>query len=318
MKKFLRNKLTVVIIILSVAFLSLITYSAKTQNDNIVSNSVGSGAGKVGGFFYTVGNEIKDFFSNIFYASSIKSENEKLEFRNSELEKKAVAYDNLIKENENLRKMLEFKETRGEYDYVGADITGSSSEGWVQSFILNKGSDNGMKEGLVAIAPNGSLVGVIKNVSKTWSEIETVTSPNVSIACYISKVTTDIDDTNNENNENNKDNANDDNMDNQSTNDIPNGVLKGSSTNKQTDPRAVINYLPIQSNIEKDDLVLTSGLGKLYPKDIVIGKVLEVKEEKGKGMKVATIVPNVEFNKLNEVLIVIPKDGIGADGEVKY
>ena len=310
MKKFLRNKLTVVIIILSVAFLSLITYSAKTQNNNIVANSVGSGTGKIGGFFYTVGSEIKGFFSNIFYASSIKSENEELELKNTEWEKKAVAYDNLIKENEELRKMLEFKETRGEYDYVGADITGSSTEGWLQSFIINKGSDDGIKEGLVAISPNGSLVGVIKNVSKTWSEIETVTSPNVSIACYISKVTSDINDTNNENSG--------DEAENNSANDAPNGVLKGISTNKQTDPRAVINYIPIQSDVNKDDLVLTSGLGKLYPKDIVIGKVLEVEEETGKGMKVATIVPNVEFDKLNGVLIVIPKDGISVDGEVKY
>lgn len=310
MKKFLRNKLTVVIIILSVAFLSLITYSAKTQNNNIVANSVGSGTGKIGGFFYTVGSEIKGFFSNIFYASSIKNENEELELKNTELEKKAVAYDNLIKENEELRKMLEFKETRGEYDYVGADITGSSTEGWLQSFIINKGSDDGIKEGLVAISPNGSLVGVIKNVSKTWSEIETVTSPNVSIACYISKVTSDINDTNNENSG--------DEAENNSANDAPNGVLKGISTNKQTDPRAVINYIPIQSDVNKDDLVLTSGLGKLYPKDIVIGKVLEVEEETGKGMKVATIVPNVEFDKLNGVLIVIPKDGISVDGEVKY
>lgn len=310
MKKFLRNKLTVVIIILSVAFLSLITYSAKTQNNNIVANSVGSGTGKIGGFFYTVGSEIKGFFSNIFYASSIKNENEELELKNTELEKKAVAYDNLIKENEELRKMLEFKETRGEYDYVGADITGSSTEGWLQSFIINKGSDDGIKEGLVAISPNGSLVGVIKNVSKTWSEIETVTSPNVSIACYISKVTSDVNDTNNENSG--------DEAENNSANDAPNGVLKGISTNKQTDPRAVINYIPIQSDVNKDDLVLTSGLGKLYPKDIVIGKVLEVEEETGKGMKVATIVPNVEFDKLNGVLIVIPKDGISVDGEVKY
>ena len=206
--------------------------------------------------------------------------------------------------------MLEFKETRGEYDYVGADITGSSTEGWLQSFIINKGSDDGIKEGLVAISPNGSLVGVIKNVSKTWSEIETVTSPNVSIACYISKVTSDINDTNNENSG--------DEAENNSANDAPNGVLKGISTNKQTDPRAVINYIPIQSDVNKDDLVLTSGLGKLYPKDIVIGKVLEVEEETGKGMKVATIVPNVEFDKLNGVLIVIPKDGVSVDGEVKY
>ncbi|WP_294344338.1 rod shape-determining protein MreC [uncultured Clostridium sp.] len=310
MKKFLRNKLTVVIIILSVAFLSLITYSAKTQNNNVVANSVGSGSGKIGGFFYTVGSEIKGFFSNIFYASSIKSENEELQLKNTDLEKKAVAYDNLIKENEELRKMLEFKETRGEYDYVGADITGSSTEGWLQSFIINKGSDDGIKEGLVALSPNGSLVGVIKNVSKSWSEIETVTSPNVSIACYISKITAEVNDSDNKDSEDNKDE--------QSTNDAPNGVLKGISTNKQTDPKAVINYIPIQSDVKKDDLVLTSGLGKLYPKDIVIGKVSEVKEETGKGMKVATIVPNVDFDKLNGVLIVIPKDGVSVDGEVKY
>lgn len=309
MKKFLRNKLTVVIIILSVAFLSLITYTAKNQDNNIVADSVGSGTGKVGGFFYTVGSEIKGFFSNIFYASSIKEKNEELEFKNTELEKKAVAYDNLVRENEELREMLEFKKTRGEYDYVGADITGSSRDGWLQSFIINKGSDDGVKEGLVAISPNGSLVGVIKNVSKSWSEIETVTSPNVSIACYISKVTKEINESKDEG---------EDNKAKENSADAPNGVLKGISTNKQTDPRAEINYIPIQSEVNKDDLVLTSGLGKLYPKDIVIGKVLEVKEETGKGMKVATIVPNVEFNKLNGILIVVPKDGVSVDGEVKY
>ena len=72
------------------------------------------------------------------------------------------------------------------------------------------------------------------------------------------------------------------------------------------------------------ELCEIDSLVRTFPQEYIIliigedGKVSEVKEETGKGMKVATIVPNVDFDKLNGVLIVIPKDGVSVDGEVKY
>ena len=59
---------------------------------------------------------------------------------------------------------------------------------------------------------------------------------------------------------------------------------------------------------------MTSGVGMLYPKEIRIGEVIEVEEDKVKVMKNAIVKPYVDFNKLEELFIVSPKD----TREIKY
>ena len=61
-------------------------------------------------------------------------------------------------------------------------------------------------------------------------------------------------------------------------------------------------------------LIVTSGLGRIYPSGIKIGKVITVHEDKGEVMKSAIIEPFVDFSKIEEVFIVAPKE----PGEVKY
>ncbi|MEA4826263.1 MAG: rod shape-determining protein MreC, partial [Clostridium sp.] len=75
-----------------------------------------------------------------------------------------------------------------------------------------------------------------------------------------------------------------------------------------------LNYLPLNSKVKGGDMVLTSGLGQLYPKERKGGKVIAIEEDKGKLIKNALIEPSVDFNKLEELFVVIPKN----DREVKY
>ena len=60
--------------------------------------------------------------------------------------------------------------------------------------------------------------------------------------------------------------------------------------------------------VKEGDIILTSGLGYFYPKGLRIGEVISVSEDKVKVNKSAIIKPYVDFNKLEELFIIIPKD----------
>ena len=86
-----------------------------------------------------------------------------------------------------------------------------------------------------------------------------------------------------------------------------NGIVKGykDENNKLL---AQIERLSLDSAIKKGDVILTSGLGGIYPAGIRIGNVLSVHEDKGEVMKSAIIEPYVDFTKIEEVFIVVPKE----------
>lgn len=66
--------------------------------------------------------------------------------------------------------------------------------------------------------------------------------------------------------------------------------------------------------VKEGDVILTSGSGNIYPKDIKIGEVIGVTEDKVKLMKVAIVEPYVDYNKLEELMVIVPKD----KREIKY
>jgi rod shape-determining protein MreC len=71
---------------------------------------------------------------------------------------------------------------------------------------------------------------------------------------------------------------------------------------------AKISYLPMDSTIKEGDNVVTSGLGKFYPPDIFVGKVVKVTEDKGNLMKTAIIETAVNFNDSRILYVIVPKN----------
>ncbi|MHC1683520.1 MAG: rod shape-determining protein MreC [Clostridiaceae bacterium] len=298
--KFLKNKLAVTIIVLSVAFLIAISYSATRKYGTLMESGVGRSFNSVQGFFYNVGINIKGAFSTFFNFNSIQNENEELKKSVANYETKAVGYDNLLQENENLRKMLDFKAKRGEYDYVGADVVGRGSGGWTDGFILNKGSKDGLLPGLIAITPEG-LVGQITHVYDSWSEIDTVGNENFTVSFYVTSVSSDIPK-----------------LSDAERKEKPIGALSGYKNYGDSDIYAKGIYLPLDAKIEKGDTVFTSGVSSEYPKDIRIGTVLSIEADKGKAMTSILVKPFVNLKSLEYVFIVIPKNGSIANGKVQY
>ncbi|MBU5483571.1 rod shape-determining protein MreC [Clostridium sp. MSJ-11] len=272
---FLKNKLAVAIVVLSVTFLVLIGYSAKREKVSFVENGVGVAVNPIQGLFYKINTKAKNFTEFVTSFSDVKNENEELKKRNTELESKEKDYDVLKEENERLRGMLKFKDQNSEYDYIGCDIVGRSGGNFLEEFTINKGKKDGIEKQMAVITEDG-LVGQIGSVGDNWAKVQTLSNENIAVTSIVQSTRESV------------------------------GVTKGykDGRNKKL---AKTYYLPLESEIKVGDSILTSGTG-IYPKGIRIGKVIDVEEDKGKVMKNAIIQPFVDFSKLEEVLVVVPKN----------
>lgn len=280
--KLLRNKLAVTIIVLSVSFLGLIVYTVKKENRSIIENGAGSTLNPVQSLVYKGTNSIKgtlDFFLNF---SEVKAQNKELINKNQELENKLSTYSDLKEENDRLREVLNFAEERNNYNYIACDIIGYSGGNFLDGYIVNKGKNENIQKGMIVIAAQG-LVGQVTSVGSNWSIVQSLANENIAVSVMV-----------------------------ESTRDAT-GYLKGFKDNQNRNLAKVYD-LPMDSEVKEGDVIMTSGVGMLYPKEIRIGEVISVEEDKVKVMKSAVVKPYVDFNKLEELFIVSPKD----TREIKY
>lgn len=280
--KLLKNKLAVTIIVLSVAFLILIISTVKRDNKSMIESGAGVALNPIQSVVYKATNRIKesvDFFLNF---SEVKSENSNLIKENEDLKNKLLEYSDLAEENERLRGILNFTEEHNNYDYVGCDIIGYPNNNILEGYIINKGENANIQKGMVVIAAQG-LVGQVTSVGSNWSIVQSLANENIVVAVMADSTR-------------------------EST-----GYIKGYKDNQNRNLAKVYD-LPIDSEVKEGDIIMTSGVGMLYPKEIKIGEVISVEEDKVKVMKSAIVKPYVDFNKLEELFIIVPKE----TREVKY
>lgn len=284
MKFLKKNRLIIIILILCVGFLVLIAYTGKRDNINMVGNGVGVILNPIQRGLYKINSKIKGTVNFVFNFGSVKKENKMLLEENNKLKAKLIEYDNFKSQNERLRKMLNYKE-KNDYDYIGCDITGVVGNSYLEGYIINKGSDSGIKKRMVAITHEG-LVGQVTSVGTNWAIVQTIGNENVSIAAF---------------NQRSKDN---------------NGIVKGWK-DQGNNPMAKIEMSNLEADIKEGDNIITSGLGGIYPKGISIGKVTKVEEDKGQFVKYGIVNPSVKLNKLEELFIVVSREQREVE-EVKY
>lgn len=281
MKPF-KNKLAVTIFLLSVAFCGMIIYSLQSDANGI-SSSVSTVVSPLQKIVYNINSRVKetvDFFLNF---SEVKLENEELKEKNTKLANELIEYESLKDEVERLREALNFTESKNNYNYVGVNIIGYSGNSLSDGYIIDKGSNDGIAKNMVVVSSKG-LVGKVTKVSSNFAIVQSILNENIAVAV----------------------------MDQQTRE--ATGVLQGLSDKKDNNMTVVYN-LPINSDVKEGDIIITSGLGKIYPKEIPVGTVVSVEEDNVKVMKSAVVEPFVNFNELEELFVVIPNSNID---EIEY
>lgn len=184
--------------------------------------------------------------------------------------------ESLEKEIEELKATLELNNTLTEYEIENATIQSRNKSYWFNTLIIDKGKKDGIKKNMAVITTNG-LLGKISKVYSNSSEVKLITSDDVN---YKVSVSIKINDNDNY------------------------AILNGYS---QETNMIKITGVSKTTPVEKGNIVLTSGLGDLFPAGIYVGKVENVKNDKYDLSKTVYIKTKQDFNNIHYVSVLKEK-----------
>ncbi len=167
---------------------------------------------------------------------------------------------------ERLKALLEFKEQALPV-LVAAQVIGRDSTNWFRAVILNKGENDGIKPDLGVITPAG-VVGRVVKVTGATSVVLLVTDPNNAIAGLVQRTRDE-------------------------------GIVEGTH-----EGQARLKYIPLLSTVRDGDRVVTSGLVGGFPRGLAIGTITKIEREEGALFQTAELIPDVNVDRLEEVLVI--------------
>lgn len=213
----------------------------------------------------------KGIWSNYAELINVRDENKRLR---EELQKfKAInnKYREAVATNVRLAKLLQLKESLPP-PTLTAQIIGKDPSQWFKTIIVNRGSSDGVQKGMPAVTVEG-IVGQVVNTSPHYAKILLATDPNSAIDVLIQKTRVQ-------------------------------GIIKGKGTLYQ------LNYVLKNSEVEKGDQIVTSGLGGGFPKGLPVGLVTSVTKTRRGMFQQIEIEPSTDFTQLEYVIIIMLKDSL--------
>lgn len=205
----------------------------------------------------------------------------------------------LAGENETLKKYLNFSE-RNEEKLVIANIIGRKSELSFNWFILDRGSQDGIRPSLAVINENGFLLGKISRVTENFSYFLPLFDSHSLIAADIIK---SVDNKNPRSAQNlvfGEEEIYSENKEEKGSK-LTSGLVKGKHGLSME-----MDYIPLDKSIEPGDYVITSGLESEIRRKLIIGQIEEVIKEPGAFSQKAIIKPLINFDTVRIVGVLIP------------
>lgn len=212
--------------------------------------------------------------------TDVLAENERLQAKVDELTVELTNTKMDAYELERLRDLLELDAKYPTFEKIAASVVAKDSGNWFSSFTINRGSNDGIEKGMNVIAGSG-LVGVITDVGPNYSKVRSIIDDANNVSAMIP---------------NTGDNLN------------VSGDLKAMNESM------VISFSGLRDDaglIKVGDPVVTSYVSDMYHQGILIGYIASIENGSNNLTKVGTITPVVDFDHLEEVLIITKTKEIG-------
>lgn len=228
---------------------------------------------------------VGDFSDQFTDVETIRAENELYEQKCRELTAQMVDYEEIKAENERLRGILELKEINDDYEFAAATVISRDATDTFHTFIIDRGSIHGIAQRDPVITEDG-LVGYISEVGPISSKVTTIISSASNVGA-VDRRTRD------------------------------GGVLMGDLEIAKSG-NAKLAYLARDCDVAMGDVIVTSGLGGIFPKNLIVGEVLEIKPEAQDISLYAIIKPLADIEGCTDVFVITHFEGQGAviDGEL--
>jgi rod shape-determining protein MreC len=211
---------------------------------------------------YNLGSDVNNFYLNISSKKNLEEENKKLVEEVNRLTIENAQLNAMIGENQEISLQQKFLTANG-LQAITAKVVGRNPEPNLQSIILNKGSNDGIKVDYPLVINDGIMVGKIYRVKGNSAEAILVNDSRSRIAAMV------------QNESNSK------------------GVLVG-----EHGLSLRLELIPKNEVVKEGDLVVTSGVEPTIPKGLVIGKIGKIANEANSAFQTAWIQPLLRINNL--------------------
>ena len=231
--------------------------------------------------FTKIGEGISGFSVYFKTIDALREENEAL--RRELDEYKNLVYDAELIEEENdfLSDFLGLKEEHLDFALEDASVLGREATNYRTLLTLSKGTLHGIDVNMPIITEMG-LIGHITEVGATWSKAVVITETASAVGGYIERSGAL-------------------------------GVVEG-TYELRTDGLCRMVYIEADSDIRIGDKVITSGIGGIYPRGLLIGRVSAVEVDENSRTLTATIEPAAELDSVSKVMIVTEYGVVEEDG----
>lgn len=223
-----------------------------------------------------VAAEFADIPVSFKSSSQLLKENEELQKKIDNLTDQLVDYEQLRHKNEFYQQFLEIKEEHSDYVFAEAAIIGRDAADTMGSFTLNKGSAHGISVNDPVIYGK-YLVGVISSVTPTQCTVNTILNPKVNVSAYEVR-----------------------------TRDL--GYVTSTVALAQ-EGHCHMPGLASSTAVTAGGIVCTSGVGGIFPRDLIIGNIVDVVDGTVDISASAIIEPGVDFGEITDVFIITSFDG---------
>ncbi len=272
MPQFFLNKRLIVLLVSIIVLVALIGFSLRERAKlSWPEQFVKDTTGWVQSLVSKPTNYVTGFFENLQDLTNTYQENKALKPRTEKLASLEAKVQELTKENKELRDVLGEKKSLRDYEPLPATVIGRNPDRWHEMIIIDKGKINGIKKNMAVVTANG-LIGKVKSVTQFSSTVQLLSSmdPKNRISAIV-QGETDI-----------------------------NGLVEGYDNEKKL---LMVKAIPSGAKVEKGQTVITSGLGDVFPKGLMIGKVVEVKQDQYGLNLTALVKPGADFYDIKTVMV---------------
>lgn len=284
MLRLFRNKLFLLILATVVVFIVMGISTSQDSKINWFGNAIDAAFSPVQKLISTVGRKVNSYMSLFSDMKSLKAENEELKIKVERLEKENGELAGYREKNKELREALNLKDQFKDYDSIGANVIAKDPGNWFNIFTVDRGKNDGISNNFPVITGKG-LVGSVYSAGLFSSKVVTIIDMDSTVSGRISK-----------------------------TRDL---VRVKGDINLKDQGLCRMDYISPDIDISVGDTVETSGLGGIFPKGIIIGRIKEIRQVNNELSRYAVIEPAVDFKRLEEVIILKSKNNVGPESTGK-
>ena len=203
--------------------------------------------------------------------ATVFQENQALRAENQELRQVVFQLTEKAAENERLQAMLEFRGKSVTFQMKAATVIGRDPGTFSYSIMINRGTQDGLRVNMPVVSTQG-LVGHVMEAYGGTAKVRLLLDSGSSASAMIQRPQSRAV-----------------------------GVVEGNPAQLSS---LRMKNLTRDGDVIKGDKIMTSGLGGIYPKGLLIGEVMDVLDDEGGLMKHALIRPSVDFTRLEEVFVI--------------